>query len=78
MSTAMERIMRERGDFTCFHEPFMYDYYVNKKVRVMPHFDIDDDRPKTYPDIRDMILKSAEDKPVFFQGYELLRRSANP
>ncbi|MDH3659971.1 MAG: hypothetical protein OEU92_08075 [Alphaproteobacteria bacterium] len=28
MSTAIERIMRERGDCRCFHEPFLYDYYV--------------------------------------------------
>ena len=26
MSTAIERIMRERGDLDCAHEPFMYDY----------------------------------------------------
>ncbi|MCO5125978.1 MAG: hypothetical protein M9957_01250 [Rhodobacteraceae bacterium] len=26
MSTAIERIMRERGDLDCLHEPFMYDY----------------------------------------------------
>ena len=40
MSTATERIMRERGDLDCAHEPFMYDYYVHRKRRVMPHFDV--------------------------------------
>ncbi|MEZ5772185.1 MAG: hypothetical protein R3D61_11380 [Defluviimonas denitrificans] len=33
MSTAIERIMRERGDLDCLHEPFMYDYYVHRQVR---------------------------------------------
>jgi len=32
MSTAMERVMRERGDLDCAHEPFMYDYYVHRQV----------------------------------------------
>ena len=31
MSTATERIMRERGDFDCLHEPFMYHYYIGEK-----------------------------------------------
>jgi hypothetical protein len=26
MSTAIERVMRERGDLDCAHEPFLYDY----------------------------------------------------
>ena len=45
LSTAIERVMRERGDLTCFHEPFMYDYYVHRQVRVMPHFDVMPDHP---------------------------------
>ena len=28
VSSAMERIMLERGDLTNFHEPFIYLYYV--------------------------------------------------
>ena len=27
MSTAIERIMRERGDLDCLHEPFLHYYY---------------------------------------------------
>ena len=67
MSTAMERIMRERGDLQCFHEPFMYDYYVNRDNRMMPHFDIEEDHPVTYQDVRDMLLEKATKGPVFFK-----------
>ncbi len=45
MSTATERIMRERGDLDCAHEPFIYDYYVHRKIRVMPHFDVQEGHP---------------------------------
>lgn len=41
MSTATERIMRERGDLRCFHEPFMYLYYVGDEIKEMPHFEAD-------------------------------------
>lgn len=67
MSTAMERIMRERGDLDCAHEPFMYDYYINRGVRVMPHFDVQDDHPKSYAAIRDMLLARADKQPVFIK-----------
>jgi len=67
MSTATERIMRERGDLVCFHEPFMYDYYVNRKAGVMPHFDIDSSHPVSYEDIRDNILSQAATHAVFIK-----------
>ena len=67
MSTAFERIMRARGDLDCLHEPFMYDYYVNRSTRQMPHFDAMDEHPKSYEAIRDMILARAETGPVFFK-----------
>ncbi len=67
MSTAMERIMRERGDLDCLHEPFMYDYYVHRQVRVMPHFEVQPDHPVSYPAIRDMILARAAAGPVFLK-----------
>ena len=67
MSTAMERVMRERGDLTCFHEPYMYNYYVERRVRVMPHFDVDPEKPRTYEAIRDMLLEAGEAGPVFFK-----------
>ncbi|UXX82544.1 sulfotransferase-like domain-containing protein [Roseovarius pelagicus] len=67
MSTATERVMRERADLTCFHEPFMYDYYINRKVRRMPHFEAEKNHPITYEDVRDMILEKAQSGPVFFK-----------
>ena len=67
MSTAMERIMRERGDLDCYHEPFMYDYYVHRAVRPMPHFDGEGAHPVAYEDIRAMLLQAAEAGPVFFK-----------
>lgn len=59
--------MRERGDLICFHEPFMYDYYVNRKAGNMPHFDIDDTHPVTYNEIRDAILRQAQTRNVFIK-----------
>lgn len=67
MSTAMERVMRERGDLDCAHEPFMYDYYVHRAVREMPHFDVQPDHPVSYIDIRNDLLRRAEAGPVFFK-----------
>ena len=67
MSTATERVMRERGDLWCAHEPFMYDYYVHRQVARMPHFDVQPDHPTRYEDIRDMLLRRAGDGPVFFK-----------
>lgn len=67
MSTAFERTMRARGDLECLHEPFMYDYYIHRCKRQMPHFDSKDDHPRTYEGIRDMILAKAERGPVFFK-----------
>lgn len=67
MSTAFERIMRARGDLECLHEPFMYDYYINRSKRVMPHFDAMDEHPRSYEAIRAMILAKAEQGPLFFK-----------
>lgn len=67
MSTAFERIMRARGDLDCLHEPFMYDYYINRSTRQMPHFDAMDEHPRSYDAIRGMILARAEAGPVFFK-----------
>ncbi len=67
MSTAMERVMRERGDLDCAHEPFMYDYYVHRQVRQMPFFDVQPGHPTAYADIRDMLLDRASTQPVFIK-----------
>lgn len=67
MSTAVERIMRERGDLICMHEPFLYDYYLGRKIRVLPHFEPEPGTPTLYEDIRDSIVEAAERGPVFFK-----------
>jgi hypothetical protein len=67
MSTAMERMMRERGDLDCAHEPFMYDYYVHRAIRVMPHFEVRPDHPVRYAEIRDHLMARAARAPVFFK-----------
>lgn len=65
MSTAIERIMRERGDFDCMHEPFLHYYYLHRSAKALPHFDSEQDHPTSYEDTRDMILRRAETSPVF-------------
>jgi hypothetical protein len=67
MSTAMERVMRERGDCRCFHEPFLYHYYLGREVREMPHLDPDPATPTDYGEIKAMILAAAGEGPVFFK-----------
>jgi len=67
MSTATERIMRERGDLACFHEPFMYDYYVHRSVREMPHFEAEEDRPESLAEICAMLTSAAAERCVFFK-----------
>ena len=65
MSTAIERIMRERGDLDCIHEPFLHYYYLERTHRGLPHFDSDKHHPTSYAATRDMILQHAESGPVF-------------
>lgn len=68
--------MRERGDMRCFHEPFMYLYYVGDGVKEMPHFEADPDHPASYEGVRNMLLVAGEAGPVFFKdmSYYVLDR----
>ena len=66
MSTAIERVMRERGDFDCLHEPFLHYYYLERcGGKPLPHFDSEQEHPVSYTETRDMILQHAEQAPVF-------------
>ncbi len=67
VSTAFERIMRERGDLKVLHEPFMYHYYLTAKDRLFPDFRPEPGHPQTYADIRAMILRKGSAGPVFFK-----------
>ena len=57
--------MLERGDLTTFHEPFLYLYYVHEAKKRLAYFDIDPSHPTSYADIKRMILRAAESRPVF-------------
>ena len=65
MSTAIERVMRERGDFDCLHEPFLHYYYLEKSTKALPHFDREAGHPTSYSDTRELILSRARRRPVF-------------
>lgn len=65
MSTAIERVMRERGDFECLHEPFLHYYYIERTGKQLPHFDSEQRHPTSYADTRDWLLDQAATKAVF-------------
>ena len=65
MSTAIERVMRERGDLECLHEPFLHYYYLQKTSKQLAHFEVEQDHPVSYEETRDSILKLAESSAVF-------------
>jgi len=65
MSTATERIMRERGDLECLHEPFLHYYYLQKSKQNLAHFNDKPGHPVSYQDTRNWILERANSGPVF-------------
>lgn len=67
LSTAMERIFMERGDFEILHEPFSYLYYFHEKRAPIPYGHEDPNHPHSYPDIKEYILSNAEKTPVYFK-----------
>lgn len=67
VSTAFERIMRERGDLTVLHEPFMYEYYIHSGRRPFDNFEPEPGHPTDYADIRALIRSQAETRPVFLK-----------
>jgi hypothetical protein len=67
MSTAIERIMRERGDLECLHEPFLHYYYLQRSGKDLPHFDSEEDHPTDYAGVRDLILRRAENSALFIK-----------
>lgn len=67
MSTATERTFRQRGDLTCFHEPFLVQYYVGRGNRDLPYLASHDGQATTYEECRDRLLAEAEERPVMFK-----------
>jgi len=71
MSTAFERVMRERGDLSVLHEPFLYYYYLSDESPNR-HLDFADfnpnpDKPVEYSAIRDSILEQSKSNILFFK-----------
>lgn len=66
LSTVTERIMRERGDMTVFHEPFMADYYT-RRGRPFPMLETGGETWISYAEMRDRIMAAADTGPVFFK-----------
>ncbi|MEO1379303.1 MAG: hypothetical protein AAFU69_02980 [Pseudomonadota bacterium] len=67
MSTAVERIMRERGDLEVFHEPFMYDYYIGGERKKFAGFEPEAGHPTTYEGIRELVRAKSAWHPVFIK-----------
>ena len=67
ISTAFERMMMERGDFKVIHEPFSYFFYAKEQSAAAVGMNVDPDHPQEFDAIMDMILKEAEEMPVFFK-----------
>jgi hypothetical protein len=65
LSTALERVMVQRGDLRTLHEPFIYLYYVGDAKKKLAHFDPHPSHPTSYAEIRRMILRAAETEPLF-------------
>ena len=65
-STAFEWMMRQRGDLTCFHEPFGIAWYKGPEARApRPPTPATRQPNATFERIWDDILEAAEKQPVF-------------
>lgn len=67
LSTALERVVIERGDFEVIHEPFSVVYYQHEQRAAAVHSELAEDLPVDYTSVRNRILKAAESRPVFFK-----------
>lgn len=67
VSTGFERMMMERGDFKVIHEPFSYFFYAKEQAAAAIGMNVDPDHPQDFSEIMAMILREAEEKPVFFK-----------
>ncbi len=74
MSTAIERIMRERNDLCCVHEPFIYYYYIALGKKELPHFKQEQNKPTGFEEIFEDLIDKAKSATVFFKdmGYYMV------
>lgn len=81
LSTVTEKIMRQRGDMTVFHEPFMADYYTHRAPRKFAMLETGGETWVDYPVMRDRIVRAAQSRAVFFKDmsyYALARLPGDP
>lgn len=67
LSTALERVFIERGDFVVMHEPFSALYYMHQRRAKAAHADFDASEVVDYELIRDRILHEGSQRPVCFK-----------
>lgn len=67
LSTALERVFIERGDFEVFHEPFSVVYYLHERRAAPALAEADAAETADYPTVREQILRAAERGPVCFK-----------
>lgn len=69
VSSALERVMLQRGDMQTLHEPFIYLYYLGDANKTLlhfdPHFHGQAQHPQSYQAIKSMILDTAVQAPIF-------------
>jgi hypothetical protein len=66
VSTALERVFVERGDFKVFHEPFSVSYYYSPERHSERFATAETKQEYGYGEILDLML-SVEEKPVYFK-----------
>jgi hypothetical protein len=66
VSTALERVFVERGDFKVFHEPFSVSYYYSPGRRSERFAATETKQEYGYEEILDLML-GVEEKPVYFK-----------
>jgi hypothetical protein len=67
LSTALERILIERGDFEVMHEPFSVVYYLHERRSYAAHANFDSAETADYDSIRNKIVQAANRRPVCFK-----------
>jgi hypothetical protein len=65
MSSAMERVMWQRGDLKTLHEPFLYLYYLGDANKQLQYFDPLPGHPTSYAGIKAMIQNASKSSDVF-------------
>lgn len=72
-STAFERVMLNRGDLTCFHEPYSEAYYYGEDRRNDRYFKADSKLETssglTFASLHNKLIKAAGDSQVFLKDF---------